>query len=54
MRDLAWFANLTESERAVVVARGRLIQSVEDLEGLDLPAAEVERLRAVIEGEPDA
>jgi len=31
-----------------IVARGRLIQSVEDLDGL--PDADVERLRPIIEG----
>lgn len=53
MRDVGWFASLTESERADVMAAGRLIQSVEDLEGLDLPAVEIERLRAVIEASGD-
>lgn len=42
------FARLPEGERAAIMARGRLIQSVEDLDGLS--DADVERLRPIIEG----
>lgn len=42
------FARLPEGERAAIMARGRLIQTVEDLDGL--ADADVERLRPIIEG----
>jgi hypothetical protein len=41
------FARLPEDERAAIMARGRLIQTVDDLDGL--PDADVERLRPIIE-----
>ncbi len=43
------FARLPEDERAAIFARGRLIQTVEDLEGL--PETDVERLRPIIEAQ---
>jgi hypothetical protein len=43
------FARLPEDERAAIMARGRLIQSVEDLDGL--LDDDVERLRPIIEGQ---
>ena len=43
------FARLSEAEQAAVMARGHLIQTVEDLEGL--PEAEVARLRPIIEAQ---
>lgn len=42
------FARLSEGERAAIMARGRLIQTVEDLDGLS--DADVDRLRPIIEG----
>lgn len=42
------FARLPEGEPAAIMARGRLLRSVEDLDGL--PDAEVGRLRPIIEG----
>jgi hypothetical protein len=43
------FARLPLDERAAVLARGRLIQRLEDLDGL--PEAEVARLRPIIEAQ---
>jgi hypothetical protein len=43
------FARLPEGEQAAIMARGRLIQSVEDLDGLS--DDEVKRLRPIIEGQ---
>lgn len=43
---LVRFALLPEDERAALMAAGRLIQSVDDLDGL--PAADAERLRLLI------
>ena len=41
------FARMSEAEQAAVMTRGRLIQTLEDLEGL--PEAEAARLRPIIE-----
>ncbi len=43
------FARLSEDEQAEIMARGQLIQSVEDLDSLSGEAAE--RLRPIIEGQ---
>lgn len=41
------FARMSEADQAAVMTRGRLIQTLEDLEGL--PEAEAARLRPMIE-----
>lgn len=43
------FARLPEDERAAIMARGRLIQTLEDLDGLS--EADAERLRPIIEAQ---
>jgi hypothetical protein len=46
------FAQLSKADQDAVMARGRRIETLDDLEGL--PEADVERLRPVIESQTAA